>query len=166
MAADANNVTDPTWTCFIDGTEIPSKSFKFPENNWPLCEQSQLDSEPHTLTIQVKSAGQPFYLDSLVYTPSPDALFPSAVLIYSDDDPAVSYSVGWTEEAGEQVTQTAGAQVTLSFHGALYFFLPSDENQLILINDQAPPSPCSPIYRTNSPLMRLSRTTQSMAAHR
>ncbi|KAJ7802224.1 hypothetical protein B0H14DRAFT_3488731 [Mycena olivaceomarginata] len=98
-STDANNVTDPTWDCFVDGIKLPpAKPSQFPENNWPLRK------------------GQAFYFDSLVYTPTLDAVFPSAVLIYVDGDTALNYSSGW-KEAGEQVTQTQNAQVTLNFHG-------------------------------------------------
>jgi hypothetical protein len=116
VSTDTNNVTDPTWTCSIDGIEIPSSTFQYAENNWPLCRQNQMASGAHTLTIQVKSKGQPFYIDGLSYTPPPEAVFPSAVLVYSDSDPALSYSAGWTEADGMS-TQTAGSYVTLSFHG-------------------------------------------------
>ncbi|KAJ7681281.1 hypothetical protein B0H17DRAFT_872871, partial [Mycena rosella] len=91
ISTDANNVTDPTWECFVDGIQIPQTSFGSQENNWPLCEQSNISPGPHILSLQVKSKGQPFYLDSLVYTPLPDAVFPSAVLIYADGDSAISY---------------------------------------------------------------------------
>ncbi|KAJ7353426.1 hypothetical protein DFH08DRAFT_856850 [Mycena albidolilacea] len=116
-STDANNVTDPTWDCFVDGIKLPpAKPSQFPENNWPLCQQDTIASGSHVLTIQVKSQGQAFYFDSLVYTPILDAVFPSAVLIYADGDTALNYSSGW-KEAGEQVTQTQNAQVTLNFHG-------------------------------------------------
>jgi hypothetical protein len=118
--SSVNNVTDPTWNCFVDGKEIrsPNPTFNSPENNWPLCEQSGIAPGLHLLEIQVQSRGQPFYLDSLVYTPTPDEVFSSAVLIYTDGDPAIHYSSGWKED-GEQLTQTQNAQVTLTFHGEL-----------------------------------------------
>ncbi|KAF8153535.1 hypothetical protein K438DRAFT_2078842 [Mycena galopus ATCC 62051] len=101
ISTDVNNVTDPTWNCLVDGIKLPpTKTFQFQENNWPLFQ----------------SQGQAFYFDSLVYTPTLDAMFPSAVLIYTDGDTALNYSSGWME-AGEQVTQTKDAQVTLNFHG-------------------------------------------------
>lgn len=119
ISTDSNNVTDPTWTCSVDGIEISSSAFKFPENNWPLCKQPQMASGAHTLTIQVKSKGQPFYIDHLEYHPLPEAVFPSAVLVYSDSDPALTYGAGWTEDDGMS-TQTAGSNVTLSFYGKLF----------------------------------------------
>ncbi|KAJ6580520.1 hypothetical protein DFH09DRAFT_1275671 [Mycena vulgaris] len=94
VSTDANNVTDPTWSCTVDGIEInnPNPTFPFPENNWALCEQDTMTLSPHNLTVQIKSKGQPFYFDSLIYTPPPDAFIQSAVLLYSDVDPALSYT--------------------------------------------------------------------------
>ncbi|KAJ7346237.1 hypothetical protein DFH08DRAFT_781072 [Mycena albidolilacea] len=116
ISTDTNNITDPTWTCSVDGTEIPSNPFNFPENNWPLCNQPQMASGAHTLTIQVKSKGQPFYIDHLEYHPLLEAVFPSAVLVYSDSDPALTYGAGWAQGDGMS-TQTAGSNATLSFYG-------------------------------------------------
>ncbi|KAJ6580512.1 hypothetical protein DFH09DRAFT_979214 [Mycena vulgaris] len=118
VSTDANNVTDPTWTCTVDGIEInnPDPTFGSAENNWVLCEQDTMTLAPHNLTVQVKSKGQPFYFDSLTYTPPPDAFIQSAVLLYPDGDPALSYGPGWKHD-GEEVAQTANTQVTLSFHG-------------------------------------------------
>ncbi|KAJ7642122.1 hypothetical protein FB45DRAFT_786254 [Roridomyces roridus] len=111
------NATDPTWECLVDGKTIPVKTFTSPESNWPLCSQGTLDPTEHVLTVQVQSKTRPFFLDSLVYTPISGAVFPSAVLIYGDGDPALTYSAGQWKAAGEQVTQIPGASVTLSFHG-------------------------------------------------
>ncbi|KAJ7642129.1 hypothetical protein FB45DRAFT_738035 [Roridomyces roridus] len=111
------NATDPAWQCLVDGKLIPIKPFNFPESNWPLCSIGTLAPEEHLLTVQVQSQTRPFFLDSLVYTPVPGAVFPSAVLIYPEGDPALTYSAGQWKEAGEQVTQTPGASVTLEFHG-------------------------------------------------
>ncbi|KAJ6631838.1 hypothetical protein B0H10DRAFT_1937597 [Mycena sp. CBHHK59/15] len=98
--------------------QIPSKdlTFKFGENNWPLCQQDQIPAGSHVLTIQVQSNGQPFYFDSLVYTPLPGVAFHSAVLLYPHGDPAVSYGPGWFTD-GQALTQTLNARATLNFHG-------------------------------------------------
>ncbi|KAJ7441088.1 hypothetical protein FB451DRAFT_987780, partial [Mycena latifolia] len=131
VSTDANNVTDPTWKCLVDEIEIsnPQPTFKFPENNWILCDQPQIAPGPHVLTIQVESKGRAFYLDDLVYTPLPDATFESAVLVYPNTDPAVSFSQGWSTFGGENGTQTAEAQVALNFHGTsatLFGFVPTE----------------------------------------
>ncbi|KAJ7768958.1 hypothetical protein B0H16DRAFT_1518754 [Mycena metata] len=129
VTTDANNVTDPSWTCTVDGIAIPNPkpTFQFPENNWPLCQQDTITLGQHVLTVKVTSKGQPFYFDSLIYTPAPDAVFESAVLLYPDGDPALTYSPGWKKD-GEQVAQTANMQVTLNFYGTsatLYSQIPS-----------------------------------------
>ncbi|KAJ7078729.1 hypothetical protein B0H15DRAFT_933710 [Mycena belliarum] len=131
VSTDSNNVTDPTWECAVDGIPIsnPQPTFQFAENNWILCDQPRISPGSHVLTIQVQSKGRPFYLDDLVYTPLPGDTFDSAVLIYSNTDPGVSYSAQWTNFGGENATQTNGAQVALSFEGtsaSLFGFVPTE----------------------------------------
>ncbi|KAJ6622795.1 hypothetical protein B0H10DRAFT_2012910 [Mycena sp. CBHHK59/15] len=131
VVTDANNVTDPTWDCFLDQIEIesPNPTFKFPENNWVLCEQPQIAAGSHVLTVQVHSKGQAFYLDNLLYTPTPDVTFPSAVLVYPNTDTSVNFGGGWSSLAFENSTQTTGAQVSLNFIGtsvSMYGFVPTE----------------------------------------
>jgi hypothetical protein len=119
VTTDANNMTDPSWDCFVDEIKIsnPQPTFKFPENNWVLCEQPQISSGSHILTIQVQSKAHPFYFDYLVYTPPPGASFESAVLIYPNTDPSVSFGSGWSAFGSENGTNSNGAQVAVNFHG-------------------------------------------------
>jgi hypothetical protein len=125
-----NGVTDPTWDCLVDGIKIenPNPTFQDPENNWLLCDQSQIASGSHTLTVQIQSKGQPFYLDSIKYTPLPTVEQETAVLEYTNVDPSVSFGSGWTPwtGGGENVTQVTGAQVALNFHGKHPSILVSD----------------------------------------
>ncbi|KAF7333453.1 hypothetical protein MVEN_02361400 [Mycena venus] len=122
-AVDTSGILDPSYLCLVD--EIPisngtDPTFRFPENNWLLCTQPTLLAGNHTLKITVATSGQPFYLDSLVYTPTPDVSYDGAVLEYTPDDPSITYSKGWqfyTVESTENITQTAGSQVTFNFHG-------------------------------------------------
>ncbi|KAJ7439766.1 hypothetical protein FB451DRAFT_145463 [Mycena latifolia] len=140
VATDANNATDPTWSCLVDGITIPSPdpTFSSQENNWPLCRQDTIASGSHVLTVQVTSKGRPFFLDSLVYTPPENALFESAVLIYPHWDPTINFTSGWKED-GEELTQTQNAQVTLSFHG-------TSASLLGHIPNQYPPNATSASY--------------------
>ncbi|KAJ7853600.1 hypothetical protein B0H13DRAFT_1642854 [Mycena leptocephala] len=131
VTTDANNVTDPSWDCFVDEIKIsnPQPTFKFPENNWVLCEQPQISSGSHVLTIQVQSKAHAFYFDYLVYTPPPGASFESAVLVYPNTDPSVSFGSGWSAFGGENGTNSNGAQVAVNFHGtsaSLYGFVPTE----------------------------------------
>ncbi|KAJ6596337.1 hypothetical protein DFH09DRAFT_1072377 [Mycena vulgaris] len=131
VATDANNVTDPAWSCLVDGIKIPSPdpTFKFPENNWVLCDQPQIAAGSHVLEVEVQSKGQTFYLDDLVYTPLPGDTFESTVLIYPNTDPSVSFGSDWSIIGGENGTQTSGAQVALNFHGtsaSMYGFVPME----------------------------------------
>ncbi|KAJ7057232.1 hypothetical protein C8F01DRAFT_1086843 [Mycena amicta] len=122
-AIDAEGNVDPTWTCLVDEIAISNGSdptFKFPENNWILCDQPTLLAGPHTLKVKVQTKGQPFYVDSFIYTPTPDVSIDGAVLEYTAGDEAISYGTGWqfyTVENTENITQTKGAQVAINFHG-------------------------------------------------
>ncbi|KAJ7196397.1 hypothetical protein GGX14DRAFT_673270 [Mycena pura] len=128
----ATDRSDPTWTCFVDGIAIDRQNptFKFPENNWNLCDASLIAPGAHTLTIQVQSAGHPFYFDYLVYTPPPDETPESGAVIYPNTDPAVSFSPGWGTFGGENGTNSFGARVGLDFHGtsvSMLGFVPTEQ---------------------------------------
>ncbi|KAJ7764413.1 hypothetical protein B0H16DRAFT_1454950 [Mycena metata] len=125
------NATDPTWECFVDEIAIsnPQPKFQFTENNWILCDQPEIAAGSHDLTIKVQSKGRAFYLDYLVYTPLPNATFDSAVLVYPNTDPSVSFGSGWSTLGGENGTNVKDAQVALNFHGtsaSLYGFVPTE----------------------------------------
>ncbi|KAJ7726924.1 hypothetical protein B0H16DRAFT_1331903, partial [Mycena metata] len=126
-----NNVSDPTWDCFVDDMKIPNPNptFQFPENNWDLCDQSQIAPGSHMLTLQVQSKGTPFYIDKIMYTPLPTVKEETAVLEYSNVDPAVSFGPGWSPWGVQNVTQVTGAQVALNFHGSavsLFGYVPTE----------------------------------------
>ncbi|KAJ6481871.1 hypothetical protein C8R45DRAFT_1003328 [Mycena sanguinolenta] len=131
ITTNANNVTDPTWDCYVDQVKIanPNPTFGSPENWWGLCDTSGLSSGFHILTINVQSNGQPFYLDQIIYTPLPTVEYDVAVVEYTNTDPAVSFGTGWQEWGVQNVTQTTGAQVALNFHGtqaSLYGYVPKE----------------------------------------
>ncbi|KAJ7701930.1 hypothetical protein B0H17DRAFT_1045133 [Mycena rosella] len=122
---------DPTWDCFVDDIKIdnPSPNFQYQENNWLLCDQAQIAPGPHMLRIEVQSKGQPFYLDNILYTPVAGVSYESAVLEYTNIDPSVSFGSGWKPLLTENITQTAGAQVALNFHGtsvSLLGYIPTE----------------------------------------
>ncbi|KAJ7248174.1 hypothetical protein B0H12DRAFT_1186624 [Mycena haematopus] len=127
----ANNITDPTWACFVDQVQIanPAPTFQYPENWWTLCDTTQLGAGAHVLTIQVQSKGQPFYLDQILYTPLPTVQYAVAVLEYTNTDPAVSFGTDWQIWGAQNVTQMTGAQVALNFHGtqvSLFGYVPTE----------------------------------------
>ncbi|KAJ7082031.1 hypothetical protein B0H15DRAFT_912536 [Mycena belliarum] len=120
IVSTIDNVTDPTWECFIDGKEISYKdnTFQYAENNYDLC-HGTVPPGSHTLTVQVHSKKQPFYLDSVTYTPGGDVVPAAAVVLYTHLDTAIRYSpkANWTDVSGQHVTQLTNAVVDLSFHG-------------------------------------------------
>ncbi|KAF7325217.1 hypothetical protein MKEN_00566000 [Mycena kentingensis (nom. inval.)] len=98
VSTNANNITDPSWTCFVDELPIPQPdpTFPYPENNWELCRQYTLAPGAHTLRVEVTSAGGPFYLD---------------YLNFSD-----GWAQGMTNVTGAQVrlTQFFGTSITMT----------------------------------------------------
>ncbi|KAJ7464412.1 hypothetical protein FB451DRAFT_1138830 [Mycena latifolia] len=115
--------TDPTWQCYVDKILISNDNPKWPaqENHWRLCDLPEGLASAHVLTMNVQSNGQPFYFDYIVYTPLLSVTLASAVLAYPNTDPAVTFGGTWqvieTNNAPENVTQTKGAYVALTFHG-------------------------------------------------
>ncbi|KAJ7836098.1 hypothetical protein B0H13DRAFT_1913269 [Mycena leptocephala] len=109
VSTDANNVTDPTWDCFVDEKRLATQHRRRSSIRGTIwC----CASSPKLLL----SKGRAFYVDYLVYTPPSDASFESAVLIYPNTDPSVSFGSGWRTFGGENGTNDHGAQVTLNFH--------------------------------------------------
>ncbi|KAK7039331.1 hypothetical protein R3P38DRAFT_3390867 [Favolaschia claudopus] len=118
-----DGTTDPSWVCLVDEIQITNGTnpkFQFPENNWILCQQETLLPGSHKLTVHVRTKGQPFYLDSIIYTPMPEVSTDGAVLEYLAGDPAIKYGKGWqfyTVESTQNITQTKGSQVEFDFRG-------------------------------------------------
>lgn len=123
VATNADGSIDPSYVCLVDNEKIDNGTnpvFPFPENNWLLCNQTALQPGPHELTIRVQTQSQPFYLDSIYYTPTPDISYDGAVVEYLASDPAITYGSGWQffpVEDQENITQTRGSQVSIDFRG-------------------------------------------------
>ncbi|PPQ75109.1 hypothetical protein CVT24_010064 [Panaeolus cyanescens] len=111
---------DPTCECFIDGVSIGATNpFRFAENNWPLCGNETLADGAHTLTVNVNSRGQTFWVDYLAFTPSPIVSTANEIYQIQDTDPGIQYDSNWQSFA--TVTQLAdqkGSSVSFSFFGS------------------------------------------------
>ncbi|KAF7368341.1 hypothetical protein MVEN_00155600 [Mycena venus] len=131
VKTDINNVTDPSWECFVDGAKIdnPQPTFPFGENNWNLCKAPDIAAGSHELKIRVISSGQPFYFDYVTYTPEPTDEFAEALLLYINGDSAISFSSGWQSIGGGNITVMNGAQVSLDFEGTqvtMHGYIPNE----------------------------------------
>ncbi|KAK7028419.1 hypothetical protein R3P38DRAFT_2622682 [Favolaschia claudopus] len=148
-----DGTTDPSWVCLVDEIQITNGTnpkFQFPENNWILCQQETLLPGAHKLTVHVRSKGQPFYLDSIIYTPMPEVNTDGAVLEYLAGDPAIKYGKGWqfyTVENTQNITQTKGSQVEFDFRGTTFLLtgyipqeLPHNATTATYTLDSSPPS--------------------------
>lgn len=113
---------NPTWLCFVDGTEIAevNPTFAFPENNWSLCNVAEVADGEHILTANISFSvtGPTFWVDYILYVPSPsEAPTGPDVIRVDNTDPEIVYSGAWSAVEHSNVTQTAGSQVTFDFTG-------------------------------------------------
>ncbi|KAF9560134.1 hypothetical protein CPC08DRAFT_637020, partial [Agrocybe pediades] len=116
---DLGGPEDPAWTCIVDGTPLPVEPpFQFIENNWILCKADSLNltNGPHTLTVNVNSKGQTFWLDYLTYVPldQDQALNGVLVQIPRQDDAIIYDSGAWTP-LGNLATMTTTHNASMSF---------------------------------------------------
>ncbi|KAJ6609045.1 hypothetical protein B0H10DRAFT_509592 [Mycena sp. CBHHK59/15] len=134
VSTDASGTLNPSWTCLVDGAPItnPNPTFRFPENNWMLCCEFDLTPGAHKLEVQINTTGQPFYLDSILVTPLPDAKPGPGVVKYWNNDSSVVFGPGWVftnMSTSAKITQTVKAQVEFTFEGtsaSLVGVIPSD----------------------------------------
>ena len=116
---NTSGTIDPTWDCIIDQKSVgPTEPFPYTQNNWALCEWSNLSDATHTVTVKVSSSGQSFWADRIVYIPSDDVELKGATIMVSRLDPAVSFDTKW-KLLGDigTMTQTSGASVRIKFKG-------------------------------------------------
>jgi len=112
-----NTNPDPDWECYLDGALVTrEKIFQYTENNWPLCKFYELAPGRHTIRLVVRSAGQPFLFDRIMYKPT--VAVSNAVAVYTRYDPDIVYSSNWQGLADvARMTVVNGASVTIAFTG-------------------------------------------------
>ncbi|KAJ7824782.1 hypothetical protein B0H14DRAFT_3145532 [Mycena olivaceomarginata] len=131
VSIDSNNVTDPTWDCFVDEIKIsnPIRISSSPRIIGVLCEQPSDCCWLACFDNSSPVEGAGILLDYLMYTPPPDASFDTAVLLYPTTDPSVKFGTGWRTFGGENGTNDFGSEVSLAFHGTSvspYGFVPTE----------------------------------------
>ncbi|KAG5638613.1 hypothetical protein H0H81_011503 [Sphagnurus paluster] len=116
---DNGSSWDPSWECFVDQISIGATApFQYAENNWYLCQQNSLKDGPHEITINVTTTGTAFWLDYLLFTPSPTLSFNETVLLVQNTDPAIKYDSNWGDLGGvANMTTVKGAQARFNFVG-------------------------------------------------
>lgn len=115
---------DPRWECFVDNVSIGATDpFPYDENNWPLCQATDLNDGLHELAVNITSTtGQPFWLDYIQYAPSSSVSEETAYVVVDSLDPAIGYGVGWTALGGSaNMTSTQGSIFQFNFTGICYF---------------------------------------------
>jgi hypothetical protein len=113
------NGVGPSWECFVDNVSIGATApFQYPENNWLFCQQPTLNDGPHVVTVNVTSAGHPFWFDYIRYAPSASVSTQNVVLLVDNHDPAISYGSGWGALAGTAIfTNNPGSEMSFNFSG-------------------------------------------------
>ncbi|RDB15053.1 hypothetical protein Hypma_005450 [Hypsizygus marmoreus] len=111
---------DPKWECFVDKVSIgATEPFAYHENNWLLCETSNLPVGAHEFTLNISTGGTTFWVDYLHYTPSPSTSDTSTIVVVENNDSAIVYDSSWQSLAGlANATSTQGSQVTFNFTGS------------------------------------------------
>lgn len=111
---------DPTCECFIDGVSIGAVDpFGFAENNWRLCGAPNLTDGAHTLTVNVRSRGQTFWVDYIAFTASSIVSTSNEVYQMQNINPGIQYDPSWQPFASgmTDLTSRKGATVSLTFLG-------------------------------------------------
>lgn len=108
---------DPRWECFVDNNNISvTDPFPYDENNWLLCEQTDLNDGPHIIAVNVTSTtGQPFWFDYVEYAPSSSVSQETAYVVVNNIDPGIHYGDGWVA-LGSTANMTSEQGSTLQFN--------------------------------------------------
>jgi hypothetical protein len=88
---------DPSWDCLIDGVSVgPNDPVPYPENNWVFCNWPDGVAGEHTLSVQVTTLGQTFWVDRIEYNPLPGPTTTNGQVVkipYTDE--GIRYGSGW-----------------------------------------------------------------------
>ena len=119
---------DPSWECFVDDRSIGStQPIPYPENNWVLCDTSDLavarDGD-HILIVNVTTMGTTFWFDYLEFDVPSYVTYGDSVLSVSSVDPGIEYGAGWGPLGNTaNYTTNFGAQAAFNFTG-MYASMP------------------------------------------
>lgn len=123
MIRNDTGTPDPQWECSIDGITLASSPSIVATNNWILCNTGSTPIEtndgPHVLTVKVTvRQSQTFWVDRIVYTPSPSVSLDDKTIIFENNDPAIQYGAGWGAwGGGANYTAQTGSTVNFNFTG-------------------------------------------------
>ena len=116
----SGGVQDPVWRCEVDGTAIPlGNPFAYVENNWVLCQWSNIAAGQHTLKVTATSSKQAFLFDQFQYVPSHSADIKNANIMIDCTDAAINYDSGWKNLGGDlaRMAPAGGAVMSFPFYG-------------------------------------------------
>ncbi len=111
LVKNAQTNPDPDFECFVDDINISKDDpISDPANNWRFCQKDQLPDLQHTLRIDVtvRSPGQAFWLDRVLYVPSENVPLDDKVIFLENTDPSVHFDAKWQSlgDTANMTTQT------------------------------------------------------------
>ncbi|GJJ07700.1 hypothetical protein Clacol_001905 [Clathrus columnatus] len=116
---DAQN--DPNWTCSIDSFPLDTGGNNgiADTNRYILCSNDSLPLGQHTVSIDVRSLGTPFWFDYIRYQPGPTVSNDSKIIIYDSLNDNIQYDGTWlnSPNSGAHMTQTDGGTLSVPFNG-------------------------------------------------
>lgn len=90
-----SGIINPHWECFVDGNSISVNPFKWPENNWVLCDSLLLSDGTYILTVNASVDNlQTFWIDQIRYIPSVASQFTTATVFVNSTDPEIQSALG------------------------------------------------------------------------
>lgn len=106
---------ETNWECFVDGHKLPASV----EPYGPLCGSGDLRDGTHDLLVKVSSSAvTSFWLDYVLFTPSPVATRSNAnVLAIDNTDAAIRYDDQWNVSGDMTSASSAGAKAEVDFTG-------------------------------------------------
>ncbi|KAG2019824.1 hypothetical protein CC2G_005226 [Coprinopsis cinerea AmutBmut pab1-1] len=116
---NSSGLLDPTWDCLVDGVSI-GRSGPSPfghQNNWELCLFDGPQGK-HRLEVQIVSQGRTFWLDRIIYVPSPRSKVQSPVVMLQNGDPSIKLEGNWTSALiTAALTHEEGSMAEVEFVG-------------------------------------------------
>lgn len=111
-------VVTATWSCFIDQILIENPPLYSALNQQTFCEQLQMASGPHELTVNISASSTTlFNFDSITYDTSDTTELDSAVVVVKTTDQTVAFGPGWVTDSGFNVTGSTGSKMSFKFNG-------------------------------------------------
>ncbi|PPQ65171.1 hypothetical protein CVT24_011034 [Panaeolus cyanescens] len=120
-SADAPEGFDPQYECILDGNriDVPKADFTL-RNGFELCKWNQetVQEGTHTIVVNVKSRGQHFWFDHIMYIPTPSSSHENEVIMVESWDTNIHYSTAdWENLTSWSRMARKGGLLSFHFYG-------------------------------------------------